>query len=236
MPMRRRHRHVTGLLAGLVCSAAAAGAASVTPAALQAQTATPVVNPDPFPPESQRDPNRYSVGGRRDGRSTFLRVRHPEVEYEAGDRLTFDKYHTVDVMYTWMKRWAERHPNIVEIYEIGRSFEGRPILQMTLTNKSTGAATDKPAAYFEGGRHSGEITSSESVLWLMQHLIESYGRNREITRLLDTKAIYLRPQNNPDGSNLYLHTAQANRSSVRPTRTGTAFSTRTPTTTSTATA
>jgi hypothetical protein len=216
MPMRRRHRHVTGLLAGLVCSAAAAGAASVTPAALQAQTATPVVNPDPFPPESQRDPNRYSVGGRRDGRSTFLRVRHPEVEYEAGDRLTFDKYHTVDVMYTWMKRWAERHPNIVEIYEIGRSFEGRPILQMTLTNKSTGAATDKPAAYFEGGRHSGEITSSESVLWLMQHLIESYGRNREITRLLDTKAIYLRPQNNPDGSNLYLHTAQANRSSVRP--------------------
>src|SRR5690606_2895176 len=34
--------------------------------------------------------------------------------------------------------------------------------------------------------------------------------------LLDTKAIHLRPQNNPDGSNLYLHTHVANRSSVRP--------------------
>jgi hypothetical protein len=188
--------------------------ATAGPAA--AQTPTPVLNPDPFPPESQRDPNRYMVGGDRQGRSTFPRVQHPQVEYEAGERLTFDRYHTVDVMYTWLKRWAEQHPDIVDLYEIGRSFEGRPILQMTLTNKSTGRAVDKPAAFFEGGRHSGEITSSESVLWLAQHLIENYRRNPEITRLLDTKAIHLRVQNNPDGSNLYLHTAQANRSSVRP--------------------
>jgi hypothetical protein len=84
---------------------------------------------------------------------------------------------------------------------------------MTLTNRATGRKEDKPAAYFEGGRHSGEITSSESVLWLAQHLLENYGRDPRITRLLDTKAITLRPQNNPDGSNFYLHTAMANRSS-----------------------
>lgn len=209
--MRSRSR----LALALLLSAGVAGIATV-PDEASAQVPRPVVEPDPFPPESQRNPNIYSVGGTRDGRSTFPRVRHPEVEYEAGDRLTWDRYHTVDVMYTWMKRWAAQHPNIVELYEIGRSFEGRPILQMTLTNRSTGPATDKPAAFFEGGRHSGEITSSESVLWLAQHLIENYGRDAEITRLLDTKAIYLRPQNNPDGSNLYLHTAQANRSSVRP--------------------
>jgi murein tripeptide amidase MpaA len=121
--------------------------------------------------------------------------------------LTFDRYHTVDVMYTWLRRWAERYPEIVELYEVGRSYEGRPILQMTLTNRATGRKEDKPAAYFEGGRHSGEITSSESVLWLAQHLLENYGRDPRITRLLDTKAITLRPQNNPDGSNFYLHTA-----------------------------
>jgi hypothetical protein len=59
-------------------------------------------------------------------------------------------------------RWAERYPEIVELYEVGRSYEGRPILQMTLTNRATGRKEDKPAAYFEGGRHSGEITSSAS--------------------------------------------------------------------------
>jgi len=158
----------------------------------------------------------YTVKGERHGVSFFPRQRHPEVEYEAGERLTFDRYHTVDVIYAWLSRWVERYPNLVELYEVGRSFEGRPILQVTLTNNETGAAVDKPAAFFEGGRHSGEVTGSESILWLIQHLLESYGRDAEITRLLDTKAIYLKPENNPDGSNLYLHTAQTNRSSVRP--------------------
>ena len=34
--------------------------------------------------------------------------------------------------------------------------------------------------------------------------------------LVDTKALYVRAKNNPDGSELYLNTAQANRSTVRP--------------------
>jgi hypothetical protein len=186
-------------------------------AALDAQTIPPEHPPATMPPESERDPDVYVlVPDGRHGPSFFPRVRHPEVEYEAGDELTWDTYHTVDVMYEWMERWAERYPHIVELYQVGTSYEGRPIMQLTVTNTATGPATDKPAAFFEGGRHSGEITSSESVLWLAQHLIEGYGDDPEITRLLDRAAIYLRPQNNPDGSNLYLHTAQQNRSSVRP--------------------
>jgi hypothetical protein len=162
------------------------------------------------------DTTWYTVKGPRHGVSFFPQHRHPGVEYEAGETLSFDRYHTAAVMYTWLERWAEQYPNLVELYEVARSFEGRPIMQVTLTNKETGAAVDKPAAFFEGGRHSGEITSSESILWLINHLLESYGQDEEVTKLLDTKAIYLKPQNNPDGSSLYLYTAQSNRSSVRP--------------------
>jgi hypothetical protein len=172
--------------------------------------------PQSYVPESERHPGWYTVRGERDGPSMFRRHRHPEVEYEAGDAVTFDRYHTADVMYTWMHRWAERYPEIMDLYEVGRSFEGRPILQVTLTNKATGAHTDKPAAMFDGGHHSGEVTPSESVFYLMKHLLENYGSDPEVTHLLDTRTIYLRPQTNPDGSNLYLHTAQRNRSSVRP--------------------
>lgn len=166
--------------------------------------------------ESDSTVKFHTVSGERHGISFFEKHEFPEVEYYPKDQLTFDKYHTVDVMYHWYELWAKQYPEIVELYEIARSFEGRPILQMTITNKKTGKDTDKPAAYFEGGRHSGEITGSESLLWLTQHLLENYGKDSEITHLIDTKAIYLRPQNNPDGSNLYLFTAQANRSTVRP--------------------
>jgi hypothetical protein len=176
----------------------------------------------PVPLHAQTDPPQsestdwYTVGGERHGVSFFRAHRHDGVEYAIGDTLTFNRFHTAEVMDAWLRRWADRYPTLVDLYEVGRSFEGRPIFQVTLTNTATGKASDKPAAYFEGGRHSGEITGSESVLWMIQHLLVGYGRDPDITRLLDSKAIHLRPQNNPDGSRLYLHTAQANRSTVRP--------------------
>lgn len=206
--------HVVGLLPLAWLLTASPGEAQITPGPpMDVRPWIPIgpeISPEPA------DTGWYTVGGERHGISFFRQHRFPQVEYQAGERLTFDRYHTAEVMYDWLRRWAERYPKLVELFEVGRSFEGRPILQVTLTNRETGAATDKPAAFFEGGRHSGEITGSESVMWLMQHLLESYGTDPEITRLLDTKAIYLRPQNNPDGGTLYLHTAQSNRSSVRP--------------------
>jgi hypothetical protein len=202
------------LLAGPLACAAQGGMGTGTgEPAVATRPATPAVA---YETEADRDSAWYTVAGARHGISYFPRVRHDGVEYEAGETLTFDRYHTVDVVYAWLRRWNEEYPELVELYEVGRSFEGRPILQVTLTSEATGSDLDKPAAFFEGGRHSGEITSSESVLWLIQHLLEGYGSDPEITDLLDHAAIYLRPENNPDGSNLYLHTAQANRSSVRP--------------------
>jgi hypothetical protein len=158
----------------------------------------------------------HTVGGERHGPSFFKKFEFPEVEYKPGNKLTFDKYHTPDVMYHWYMKWAELYPEITELIEVARSFEGRPILQMIITNKKTGKHTDKPAAYFEGGRHGGEVTSSESVLWLTQHLLENYGKDPKITNLINSKTIYVRPQNNPDGTTMYLFSEQRNRSTVRP--------------------
>ncbi|MDR1408613.1 MAG: hypothetical protein LBJ23_11315 [Tannerella sp.] len=158
----------------------------------------------------------YTVAGYRHGISFFPKVKNKHVTYEAENELRFDKFHSAEVIYTWMKRFAETYPDLVDLYEIARSYEGRPILQMTLTRKKTGKPTDKPAAFFEGNRHSGEVTSAESVLWLMNHLLTNYGKDDDITHMLDRNTIYLRPVNNPDGHNMYIHTAQANRSTVRP--------------------
>jgi len=49
-----------------------------------------------------------------------------------------------------------------------------------------------------------------------KYLLDNYGQDPEITHLIDTKTFYLKPINNPDGHNLYLNTAQSNRSTVRP--------------------
>ncbi|MDR1919748.1 MAG: hypothetical protein LBQ65_08905 [Tannerellaceae bacterium] len=175
-----------------------------------------IIRPE-APPFPESDSSKvYTIAGYRHGLSFFPKVKNQHVAYEATERLTFDKFHSADVIYTYMIRFAEAYPDLVELYEIAKSYEGRPILQMTVTNKKTGKATDKPGAFFEGNRHSGEVTSAESVLWLMQHLLSEYGKDASITRILDKNVIYLRPINNPDGHNMYIHTAQSNRSTVRP--------------------
>ena len=158
----------------------------------------------------------YTLTGHRHGVNFFPLAELENVQYVAGGGLTFDRYHSEDVIIAWMKRWAENYPDLVELYEVCISYEGRPVYQMTLTNKKTGKDTDKPAAFFEGGRHSGEVTGTESVLWLTKYLLDYYGKDADVTHLLDTKTVYLKPVNNPDGHNLYLKTAQSNRSTVRP--------------------
>jgi hypothetical protein len=130
--------------------------------------------------------------------------------------MDFKHYHTSEEIEWWMRKWATDHPNLVHLYEVAQSFGGRPIMQMTITNRSTGSDTDKPAAFFEGGRHSGEITATESAFYLAWYVLENYGKDAAVKKLLDEKALYIRPLNNPDGSDMYRLTAQANRSSVRP--------------------
>ena len=164
-------------------------------------------------PENKKS---YTVSGTRHGISYFPKTVFNSVQYTPGDILSFDKFHSEEVMIHWLKKWAEQYPELIDLYVIGESFEGRPVYQITLTNKKTGKDTDKPGAFFEGNRHSGEITSAESVMWLIKYLLENYGKDNVITHLIDTKAIYLKPVNNPDGQNMYLFTAQSNRSTVRP--------------------
>lgn len=168
------------------------------------------------PPTRDTTRKVHIVPGQRDGASMFPLVNYEEMKPKQWGVMDFEHYHTTEEINYWMQRWAREHANIVDLYEVGESFGGQTIWQMTFTNKSTGKHTDKPAAFFEGGRHSGEITASESVLWLAWHLVENYGKDSALTKLLDEKAVYLRPNNNPDGADMYKLTAQANRSSVRP--------------------
>src|SRR5436190_8999110 len=65
----------------------------------------------------------HTVRGERHGPSYFKKFQHKEVQYTATDKLTFDIYHTPDVIFTWYRRWAEKYPDITELYEVGKTFE-----------------------------------------------------------------------------------------------------------------
>ena len=167
-------------------------------------------------PAKEGEDKYWKVPGYRHGPSAFLRNFLVETTPLREGVMDFKHYHTNEEMVWWYKKWAEEYPDLVEVYVAAQSFGGIDIYQVTLTNKKTGPATDKPAMFLDGNRHSSEVTAAESAFWMLHHMLTNYGKDAEITRLLDNFAFYFRPKNNPDGSGLYLQTAQSLRSTIRP--------------------
>jgi hypothetical protein len=158
----------------------------------------------------------YRVEGRRDGMSAFPKVDYPQMKPLVAGQYDPKHFHNLEETIALLKMWTEKYPDLVDLYSVGKSFEGRDIWQITITNKKMGKDTDKPAFFLEGGRHSGEITGIEATLYFINHVLTNYGSDPTITKLVDTKALYCKPDNNPDGNALYQYTAQSNRSTVRP--------------------
>jgi hypothetical protein len=168
-------------------------------------------------PNPTGDPKTYRVGGgTRDGVSAFPRVDYAQMKPLKPGEVDFKHFHTYEEATELLRKWAAAFPNLIDLYSAGQSLEGREIWQITLTNKKTGRHTDKPAFFIEGGRHAGEISGIEATLYFVNHVLTNYGKDAAITKLVDTKTIYAKPHNNPDGASLYHYTAQTLRSSVRP--------------------
>ncbi|MBW3534021.1 MAG: hypothetical protein KY453_02195, partial [Gemmatimonadetes bacterium] len=127
-----------------------------------------------------------------------------------------NRFYTSDETNRILGELHVRFPELTELYAVGESLHGQPLLLMEVTNEATGPAADKPALYVDGGIHAAELTGSAVALHLLGHLLQGYGSDARVTRLLDERAFYIRPKFNPDGSDLVLIHDQFLRSSMRP--------------------
>lgn len=128
----------------------------------------------------------------------------------------FDHYYRYAELTKAMQTLAAEYPGLCQMGSIGKSWEGREVWYLTITNQATGAADDKPAIYIDGNTHAGEVTGSMTALYTIYHLLYNYGHDEEVTYLLDHHTFYIIPRVNPDGAELYLTTPYMLRSSVRP--------------------
>ncbi|HEV7915513.1 MAG TPA: M14 family metallopeptidase, partial [Albitalea sp.] len=117
---------------------------------------------------------------------------------------SFDTFYRYDALSRLLFDYADAHPSLVSVGSIGKSFEGRDIWVVTLTNGATGPDTDKPAFWADGNIHAAELMASTACLYYLHQLVTGHGRDPQITQLLDTRAIYLCPRLNPDGAELAL--------------------------------
>ena len=85
------------------------------------------------------------------------------------DAVLFWMVHDAEKAALEVQDYAQAAPNLVELQSIGKSYEGREIWLLVVTNTLTGSHADKPALWVDGNIHAAELTASTACLyWLHQ--------------------------------------------------------------------
>ena len=129
----------------------------------------------------------------------------------------YDRFVKFEELTSLLRKAADTHPDLMRLASIGSSYEGRSLWCATLTNYATGEPLTKPAFYVDANIHATELSGSVAALKLIDTLLTNYGKREEITRLLDSRTIYVLPRVNPDGAEWAMaKRPRFIRSSVRP--------------------
>ena len=134
--------------------------------------------------------------------------------------LRFDHWYDYQEMTQALHDLAEAYPELVTLRSIGKSVAERDIWLVTINNAKTGPDTQKTAIFIDGNIHGNEIQAAETVLYTAWYLTKSYGRIEKLTKLIDERAFYLVPMENPDGRDTWFNqpaTPHYLRGGVKPT-------------------
>jgi hypothetical protein len=99
---------------------------------------------------------------------------------------------------------ADAYPDIAQVIDIGDSLEQRNIYALRISD-NVGQQENKASVIFLGCHHAREWISVEVPYLLGKYLVENYGTDAEVKRLVDNCDIWIIPLVNPDGLEYSIH-------------------------------
>ena len=134
------------------------------------------------------------------------------------DDYGFDRFLRYQELTEWIEQLAAAHPDLVSAETYGRSFEGRDLLLVTVTDSTTGSHDTKPAHWIDASIHAVELTATVAACRVLKRLVDGHAAGDDtVTRALRTRTFYVVPRVNPDGAEWVLaDRPRFRRSSVRP--------------------
>ena len=127
----------------------------------------------------------------------------------------FTRYLDYGELTQTLRDMVEEHENLAKMYSIGKTYEGRDMWAVEITNFAKGVPEKKPGMYIDGNHHAGELTGSAVCLYTIWYLLSNYGKDPFVTRLVDDRTWYILPRISIDGAEIFLHTPMSLRSSTR---------------------
>lgn len=115
------------------------------------------------------------------------------------EAFTFTRYPTYEQYKQMMLTLPNDYPGLCRLDTIGFSEQGRAILVLRISDR---IGTDEGEArfFYSSSMHGDELVGYVLLLRLSGYLLENYGKDQEIKRLIDSLEIYINPLSNPDGT------------------------------------
>ncbi|MBX2797394.1 MAG: carboxypeptidase regulatory-like domain-containing protein [Myxococcales bacterium] len=113
-------------------------------------------------------------------------------------------YPSGDAIERRLRGVAEAHPHVVRLVDLTQAYgpsateEGRPLWAVVISDRVE-QDEGEPAVQLLGGLHAREVVTPLVVLHAVDQLVQGYGRDPEITRLVDDHELWAAPVFNPDG-------------------------------------
>ncbi len=131
-------------------------------------------------------------------------------------QVSWNKYHTYAGVTDFCKKLAAAYPDLVTLSSAGKSYQGRDIHVMTITDKKSGNPDHKPGFWIDGNIHSSEIQGTEMAMYTAWYLCEMSEGNNFINQLLKDKTFYIAPTINPDAREYFANVGVPPRSGLMP--------------------
>ncbi|GAB2818998.1 M14 family metallopeptidase [Streptomyces chlorus] len=128
----------------------------------------------------------------------------PDRSSAADDLRLFDfpsadsRYHNYAEMNAEIDQRLAAYPNIMSKRVIGRSYQGRDIVAIKISDNVT-ADENEPEVLFTHHQHAREHMTVEMALYLLRELGAGYGSDSRITNMVNGREIWIVPDLNPDG-------------------------------------
>ncbi|MGI8307515.1 M14 family metallopeptidase [Saccharopolyspora hattusasensis] len=111
----------------------------------------------------------------------------------------YEGYHNLDEMNAELDAVVKDHPDIAAKSSIGKSFEGRDIPVLKISD-NVGQDEDEPEVLFDCNQHAREHLTTEMCLHIANRLTDGYAGDQGIKDAVDNREVWIIPVVNPDGS------------------------------------
>ncbi len=107
-------------------------------------------------------------------------------------------YHDYTQLTDELKRLRNAYPGLIRIDSAGKSIKGRELWYVVISDNAD-EDENEPNFLYHANMHGDEVVGRELMLYFMEHLLQSYGKDSRITQLVDHSQIFIMPSMNPDG-------------------------------------